>query len=376
MKVLFVVQGIVKGGAERLVLDIAQELRRHHPDVSVEIAALNTVNQYPSLTEGLTIHFIRSDIRLSLTGKSVIDIQEYEEIVDRFQPDIIHSHTYKAELVSRENVRPGIKYFTHVHSDFPEFNKFSFKTITSKRAITNLYERWRMLRKYREAKNRFITISTVIHENLLQQLPSDLKQNATLLHNAIYFNRFVSIPKRLPQENNQLKLITVGRLFPHKNQIFLVSVIKYLIEKGYNALLIIVGAGPEQEKIKSEANRLNVANQISFKGIIENVEELYKNSHIYLHSAIYEPFGLVLIEAMAAGLPVVTLDGGGNRDIIEEGKNGFLIPEHDPKKFADAIVKLVSDQNLYSNISAYAIEYARQFDIKNYVEKLLKIYRQ
>jgi glycosyltransferase involved in cell wall biosynthesis len=97
---------------------------------------------------------------------------------------------------------------------------------------------------------------------------------------------------------------------------------------------------------------------------------------MYVHSATYEPFGLALIEAMAAGLPVITLDGGGNRDIIEQHKNGMMLFKQDAHEFAQAIHSLAEDENQYRSISNNAIEFARNYDIKNYVDKLLDLYEK
>ena len=94
-----------------------------------------------------------------------------------------------------------------------------------------------------------------------------------------------------------------------------------------------------------------------------------------MHAATYEPFGLVLIEAMAAGLPVVCLDGGGNRDIMEQNKNGIMVHQQDAKVFAEAILHIANNPTIYNEMSAYAAQYAARFDIKPYVDRLLELYR-
>ncbi|MDB4091086.1 glycosyltransferase family 4 protein, partial [Crocinitomicaceae bacterium] len=93
------------------------------------------------------------------------------------------------------------------------------------------------------------------------------------------------------------------------------------------------------------------------------------------HSATYEPLGLVLLEAMAAGLPIITLDGKGNRDLMEQGKNGYMIHQQDPKEFAQKIISLVENKGKYAEISNYCKEYVKQYDIKEYVNKLLALYK-
>jgi spore coat protein SA len=77
---------------------------------------------------------------------------------------------------------------------------------------------------------------------------------------------------------------------------------------------------------------------------------------------------------MAAGLPVISLDGGGNRDLIEEGKNGYMIFEENPTSFLEKILLLRDHPQEYQRMSQYAQNFAARFDIKSYVSKLLALY--
>ena len=115
-------------------------------------------------------------------------------------------------------------------------------------------------------------------------------------------------------------------------------------------------------------------NEVFIEGIQHNVDEWYKNSDVYIHAATYEPFGLVFLEAMASGLPIVSLDGKGNRDIIENGKNGWIIDEPNALEFADKIIKSLENTEVYKQISTYAISFSKQFDLRVKNEELFKFY--
>jgi glycosyltransferase involved in cell wall biosynthesis len=375
MKILFVLQGILKGGAERITLDMAHALKKSG-EHEVVIVALDKRNQYPDMLGGLDVRFVDSFVRLSITGKSIINIAEYEKIVDEFQPDVIHSHTYKAELVSREKPRKNIHYFTHVHSDFPEFEPFTPQTLLRKKQLTKYYERVRMFDRYRQCNNHFITISKAIHENLLRQLPVGFHKNVSLLHNAIDFEKFSRY--ELPHFNpDGMELISVGRLYGLKNQQFQLKVVKSLLDRGTNCRLTILGDGADMENLKKTARQLNIDTKVVFMGNISNVEDELCKSHIYIHTALKEGFSLSTVEAMAAGLPVVCLDAGGNRDLIEQGRNGYMLSaDATPESFADKIRHLYHEAEHYRAVSAFARQFAAGFDIKQYVSDLLQIYRQ
>jgi len=375
MKILFVTQSLGKGGAERLVLEITHAIKKDFPQIEVKIISLDRQNDFTSLSQGLDIEYCNSKVQLSITRKSKIDIKEYEEIVDRYQPDVIHSHTYKAELVSRENPRYGIKYFTHVHGPFSEFEPFGLKTLTSKVSYVRLYERIRILKRYRKINNKFITISKSIDVKFRDQLGRNWHNNIRLIPNAINFMKFNSIPH--PPDNNNIELISVGRMFPIKNHMYLLKVVDELKKTapGHNWRLIIAGNGPLKAEMEKQIDELDLQGKVSLPGKIESVEMELKKSHIYVHSAILEPFGLTILEAMAASLPVVCLDGGGNRDFIQNDVNGYILDQKTtPEVFAKKIIDMVSDPDEYTRITNAANKTAQQYDIHNYIIELIALY--
>ena len=83
---------------------------------------------------------------------------------------------------------------------------------------------------------------------------------------------------------------------------------------------------------------------------MKNVEDYLKNANLYVHPANYEPLGLVIIEAMASGLPVISFDGNGNRDLMIHGENGYIFQEENAKLFAEKIIDLMNDSEKYEQI--------------------------
>lgn len=140
--------------------------------------------------------------------------------------------------------------------------------------------------------------------------------------------------------------------------------------------LIMLGDGPERPNIVEDISRHALELTTRAPGAVENVEEYLANAHVYVHTATYEPFGLVIAEALAAGLPVVALDGFGNRDLHKEGETGYLIEYESASSFAERIGKLASNKKLYESYTHTAREFAKVFDIAPYTEKLLGIYTQ
>jgi glycosyltransferase involved in cell wall biosynthesis len=378
MRILFVTQSLGKGGAERLVLDIANEIKRNYPEVSVKIVSLSPVNDYLELCSGLDIEVCNSYVKLSISGRSIIEISDFEQIVDEYKPDVIHSHTYKSELVSRENVRSGITYFTHVHNHFPEFESLDLSTFFNKIRITRYFERIRILKYYKKSNNQFVTISKSIDSKLRKQLPKEWSDNIHLIHNGVNLKKFNSQTKSI-NINDPIELISVGRLDPIKNQEYLILVLfelkKLMPHLKWN--LTILGIGSEKENLINLVKKLSLCDSVQMPGIVSDVEVWLKKSHIYIQSSISESFGLSYVEAMAASLPLVSLDAGGNRDIISNNKDGYILPQNtSPVDFAETIIPLILSSELYYSISQAANKKSKLFDIKKCTESLYLLYNE
>jgi len=229
--------------------------------------------------------------------------------------------------------------------------------------------------KYKICRNNFLVISNDSKEYFQNVLPKPI-QNIKLLHNAINYELFKRKGPFKPIDSKKIKLINVGSFTKNKNQAFLIKVVSYLVKKEINVELIFLGKGPEMKNVKNLSVYKELESRIQFKGTVDNVQDYLNDSDIYVHSAIHESFGLVLLEAMAARLPVISIDGKGNRDVVLNGKNGYLINDQNVEEFGEKIISLVNDRELHKNLSSNAFHFAEKFDISNYCEKLIEIYKK
>ncbi len=378
-RILYIIPCLCKGGAERLILDILNNTI-NQKDVEVRLVIFRNEIEYDISGLNDLIRIIPSSVHLSLTKKWNINVSDLQNFIVEFKPDIIHTHLFEAELVSRFCEYPKARWFSHLHDNMIQLNNLSKSSLT-KAKITNWYEKQVLFKRYK--KNRgthFIAISKHT-DSYIKSVQS--KYPVTLLHNAIDVNRFEkpadfqkknSHPslKSQPQASlSSLNLINVGSFTENKNQQFLIDVILKLNNNGSRVNFYFLGQGEYLNKVKNKAFELGVQGQCQFLGNVENVEEFLWKSDVYLHAAKSEALGLTLIEAMASGLPVITLDGGGNRDLIINGKNGFLIQDQNTEEFADRIIEVFQNKE----ISNFNVEFAKQFDINSYCEKLVEIYQ-
>jgi glycosyltransferase involved in cell wall biosynthesis len=392
LKILLVIPNLKKGGAERLVLDILKQLLLDK-NFEAQLVIFRDEIEYQVEDIREFIQIIPSSVALSFKRKPVLRINELQTFIEQFMPDVIHTHLFEAEIVSRFCNYSKARWFTHVHDNMPQLKNLSFKLLANKQAVTNYFEKKILFKNYfRNGGTHFIAISSHT-EAYIKSVQS--KYPVTLLHNAIDVKRFQNTnefkqpitnsddsqttPNFQPLTHNAsllnpqpstLNLINIGSFVSKKNQNFLLDIIFELKARNFNVNCIFLGDGPTKKEVEMRAMDLNIINQCNFLGNVEQVEEYLWKSDVYVHTAIYEPLGLVLIEAMAAGLPIVTLDGHGNRDLMENGKNGFILKEQDPKMFATKIIEVYRNQE----IKEFNIRFARQYDIGNYTYKLLSIY--
>lgn len=367
MQVIHVIPNLRKGGAERLALNIVQELATRS-SIEVVLITFSDQNDYPFLSNSITWKVIPSKFIPSLKGKGFVDVENLQAFIDEFNPDIVHSHLFESEMVlSKIKFSAKVKRVFHFHDNLRQLRKFSLKTLFNKQLLTELYERKLVLKSFSES-TLAICISEDTYKYAVKVLPVRIQKK--LLYNAIDLKRFT--PSIEPKTT--LELTTIGSLVDKKGQALAIESIGLLKQSGLDVKLNVLGDGPNLAQLTAMAIQLNVEESIIFHGNQDFPEQFLQRSSVYLHTAIYEPFGLVLIEAMACGLPIVSTDGFGNRALIKEGENGFMIWERDAGLIAEKLKILLLNQQLKDKMGHFSAQFAEEFGITKYVNQLLEFY--
>ena len=206
--------------------------------------------------------------------------------------------------------------------------------------------------------------------------------------NGIDVNRIKSIEidkkqirKKYGLPNDKKIIITVGRNHPKKGFNLIPHIIKKIIRVNREFLWILIGSGNEEILSLAEnqgvSNYIRIIPEISVDGIQVPSNELillFKASDIFGFPTIVESFGIVVIEAMAAGLPIVTTDAPGARDIVIHGCNGLLSPVKDTKAMSKNIVRVLRDKTLRENLIKNGLNDARHYSWSIVAEKYEQAY--
>ena len=203
-----------------------------------------------------------------------------------------------------------------------------------------------------------------VHEYYIKDLPVELIP--------LGINRPVSVRgnrKNYNIEEDEIVLITIGRLVARKGLQQLIEIFSKLENK--KVRLFIVGSGPEENALKNIANERNISSRVIFPGQIDEQEklELLDIADIYVSTSQHEGFGLVFLEGMAAGLPVICYDHGGQTDFLEDGTTGFLVRLNDTSEFMARLTGLVDDTQMRGRMGAECLRRVEEYFIENCAQK-------
>ena len=156
--------------------------------------------------------------------------------------------------------------------------------------------------------------------------------------------------------DNEKIILYVGRLVYEKGVQHLISAMPKILENYHDAKLIIAGKGGMLDELKGQAEAMGLSNKVYFTGYLNSkqVQKMYKCADVAVFPSTYEPFGIVALEAMLAGVPTVVSDIGGLNEIVDHGVNGMKSYAGNSNSIADSVISLLYDKQLAANISKKA----------------------
>jgi glycosyltransferase involved in cell wall biosynthesis len=177
---------------------------------------------------------------------------------------------------------------------------------------------------------------------------------------------------------NEPLVVTVSRLIKRKSPGLLISAFAKVLKVVPGAKLVIAGSGREKDDLSRQIQSLNITNSVFMVGRLtkEKVAQLMAAANVFVLPSKMESFGLTLLEASAAGVPVVCSNAGGIPEVFQDGFNALLYPPGDDNAMAKAIICLIQDKELAKKISANAMETASKYTWKMTAERTLQVYEE
>ena len=196
------------------------------------------------------------------------------------------------------------------------------------------------------------------HVQGLFGLPFD---KISVIPNGINLNNFTGIDRdydfrrRFAMDNEKI-ILYVGRLVYEKGVQHLISAMPKILENYHDSKLVIAGKGGMIDELKSQVESMGLSNKVYFTGYLnqKEVQKMYKCADVAVFPSTYEPFGIVALEAMLAGIPTVVSDIGGLNEIVEHGVNGMKSYTGNPNSIEDSVLSLLFDPQLAMNVTKNA----------------------
>jgi glycosyltransferase involved in cell wall biosynthesis len=178
--------------------------------------------------------------------------------------------------------------------------------------------------------------------------------------------------------DEELRLLSVGRLDPEKNPLLLLDVIQRLHARDNRWRLAVAGEGPLADRFAREISARGLNGAVELLGYVASGPELwaqYRSSHAFLHVSLTEGLPQVLVEAEAAGLPIVATDVGGVGAALEHGLRGLLVPPRDAGSIVDALERLQADAKLREHLIRAGLDHAASITLDAQLEIVLRLFR-
>lgn len=206
---------------------------------------------------------------------------------------------------------------------------------------------------------------------------SELESSYSLIPNGINIEEGV-LPRTL-KDGKTKKLLYVGRIEQRKGLDFLIEAFRQVLEKDSNVELHIVGKGNFDFLTKAYSSFLSLNDKVIFHGAVsdEELKKIRSEADIYISPAIKgESFGIVLLEAMAVGLPVIAFDNEGYRHVLTNELSGGLVERLNVKELANKILEFTSEPDLYEKMSSLGIEESKKYDWTKIADQIEDIYKK
>jgi glycosyltransferase involved in cell wall biosynthesis len=369
-KVMAMVEAYSLTGPAKNLIEFAERARAGSGDIPAAAVSIITFQRYPDFdpnafireakSTGLTVHVIKERRAFDFGV-----IPQLQRLIRTNQPDIIQSHNLKSHFLTRlARIHHGRRWIAFHHG----------YTWTDLKLLTlNHLNRWSL-----RAPDRVITVCEPFRTRLVASgVPPD---RITVLHNTVKpfaataREEVAHVRQRFDVRCGLPLVLSVGRLSREKGHLDLVRATARLRDSGVPVRLVIAGEGPEHQRIEQLSHRLGVASSVVLPGHLEDVAPLYAAADIFVLPSYSEGSPNVLLEAMAAGLPIIATSVGCVPEIIQHGKSGILVNPQDPESIAAAIRAVLRDEGFRLGLGREAQQESKRFSPNEYCNSMLQVY--
>ncbi|MFH1662131.1 MAG: glycosyltransferase family 4 protein [Candidatus Falkowbacteria bacterium] len=375
-KILYLVTQSELGGVQRYIYDLATNLGDEF-EVSVAFGEQGEKGELAKKLKqaGIKYHVIKNLKRSISPINDIKALFEIRKLIKTLKPDIVHLNSSKISilgsiaklLITRYPLL--VTYTVHgwvFNEPLPQWKKSFYKYAEKFTA---------------RFKNKIICISKLDYEIAKNDLKIPEKKLALIYHgikNINFLSRDEAREKLYSISNSpspsegegrgEVLIGSIGNLYKTKGYEYLIEATRLLVDAGLDVKTIIIGEGSERKNLEDLIGQLNLKSRVLLTGRIDNASELLKVFDVFACSSVKEGFPYAILEAMQAGLPIVSTNVGGIKDMIENNVDGLLVEPKNPHKLAEKIKSIITGK------WNYQINKKIKFSLEKMIEETKKIY--
>ena len=362
-----------RGGAEFAAYHLALEMAKKD-EINVFTTSINSKDSFEEYG-GVNVHRYGTKFRIE---KGNISLGLFTKPLDR-DADIVHAHfsTPPGELAgARCAKKKKVPFVLTYHGDWQEgFGGFIRRTALS------FYNKY-LLDKVLSSADVIISPSEYYIDE--SRFLGKYRDKIVVIPNGVNIGEFdIGYSKEECREKLGLPIdgeiiLFLGALSPHKGPDVLLNAMPKILKSIPDAKLVFVGSGGMKEVLKKSCKWLGIEKKVKIAGFVGDVFKkalFYKSADVFvLPSAGLELFGIVNLEAMACGVPIVASKIGGVPDVVKDGENGLLVPPRDSGALTDAIIYLLENEDTREKMGKIGRRKVEEYSWENIAEETEKVY--
>ena len=370
VKVIFYTDTPIFGGAERHMTLLAKTLDPEKYKVTIVISAYKELNKWHEELKNAGINVIRLKVFHKHDPNHLFILKK---LLATEKPDILHLHIWNPASCRYAFFAANPKITKIVATEHDPFALKGIKKIFKNKCL--------------KLTNHVITVSNANKDFMIKEYPT-IKDRISVIHNGIDLQKFEKEILRFSSQDKQkirtlfnadsgsFVILTVAALHPRKGLKYLIQAFHDILPYIPESKLIIVGEGPQKTDLENLIKKLDIVNKVMLLCTRNDIPKILKSSDLFILPSLKEAFGLVILEAMAAQIPIIASNVGGIPEIIQNFKTGYLIEPAKSNAIAEKIVEIYNNKAQSEKISFIASHEVKKFDATTMAKKTAEIYDQ
>ena len=363
MRILFLSNNLSGGGAERVLVNLANQMAENGQDITLRVLA-NTGDNRKNLSDKVKYEYV---FKNSFRGINYLHLLPSKWIYKKvahgnFDVIVVYLHGVLTKIVAHAPLSQKTVAYLHANMEKSPF----IKSLGSKENIQKCFKNYdRIVSVSQEVQDSFIRVSGIDDDRLVVK------------YNTFDVDRIKSLAKEpidnLFKEKKGISISTVGKLETVKGHQRLLSIMKRLIDNNLFAQLTIVGDGPLRAELQEYINQNNLRDYVYLVGFDANPYKYVAKSDLFVCSSYSEGFSSVVAESLILGVPVVTTDCAGMREMLGSNNEFGIITNNDEESLYNALADIISDNEKLEKYRTAALTRGNFFEPQQTVGAVQKM---